>query len=151
MAFAMTRLMERFNHFISKNKLRHSSQREQVAQVFFETTDHIAVEDLYKKVQKINPKIGIATVYRTLNLLVDSGLAEKRHFDTGATTYEPASEKHHDHLICLSCHNVVEFKNDKIEALQEEVAKKHRYTLKSHKMELYGVCSTCRSSDKRTI
>ena len=135
--------MDRFNHFITQNGLRHSTQREQVARVFFSSRGHIGIEDLYKKVQKFNPGIGIATVYRTLNLLVESGLAQKRDFEAGAVVYEPTPEEHHDHLICLSCRAVVEFHHEKIEQLQEEIAKSNRYVLQSHKMELYGLCPKC--------
>lgn len=137
--------MEQFNQFILRNGLRHSSQREQVAKIFFSTTTHIGIEDLYKKVQKIDPKIGIATVYRTLNLLVESGLAQKRNFETGANTYEPTPERHHDHLICVSCQDVIEFHNEKIEQLQEEIARSYKYSLKFHKMELYGICAKCKN------
>lgn len=140
--------MDRFNHFIAHNGLRHSTQREQVAKVFFATRTHIGIEDLYKKVQKINPKVGIATVYRTLNLLVESGLAQKRDFEAGAVTYEPTPEQHHDHLICTSCRSIVEFHNERIEQLQEEIAKTHKFTLQSHKMELYGLCPKCSKSDR---
>jgi len=145
----MNMWMEQFNQFILKTGLRHSQQREQVARIFFSTTTHIGIEELFKKVQKINSKIGIATVYRTLNLLVESGLAQKRNFDTGAVTYEPTPVKHHDHLICTQCQEVVEFHHEKIEELQEGIAKSYKYELQFHKMELYGICSKCRLLKKK--
>ena len=139
----MNRWMQEFSHFIAKNGLRQSSQREQVARIFFGTKDHIAIEELYKKVQSLNSKIGIATVYRTLNLLVESGLAQKRNFETGAITNEPTREKHHDHLICTQCHEVIEFHHERIEELQEEIAKRYKYQLESHKLDLYCLCQKC--------
>lgn len=140
--------MEQFNQFILSAGLRHSQQREQVARVFFSTTTHVGIEELYKKVHKLNSKIGIATVYRTLNLLVEAGLAQKRNFETGAITYEPTPEKHHDHLICTRCQEVIEFHNEKIEQLQEDISKAYKYQLQFHKMELYGICHKCKSNKK---
>jgi len=141
----MLSLQERFNHFLKVEGLRHSETRDTVARHFFKVDRHIGIEELYKVVRKANPKIGIATVYRTLNLLVKSGLAHKRNFDTGAVTYEKLSEEHHDHLICTQCADVVEFHHSKIEALQEKIAQEYGYTLAFHKMELYGRCPRCKS------
>ena len=139
----MSVLLNEFNDYLNDHGFRHSEAREQVAKVFFNTNSHIGIEDLYERVRKEHSKIGIATVYRTLNLLVDSGLALKRDFDTGAVTYERRPEEHHDHLICSSCKKVIEFHNEKIEKLQDKVAAKHGFELTFHKMELYGLCSKC--------
>ncbi len=146
----MFRWMEQFNRYLMERGLRHSLRREQVARVFFAISHHVGIEELYRRVQKINPKIGIATVYRTLNLLVDSGLAQKRNFETGAVTYERTPEIHHDHMICTHCEKVIEFHNEKIEKLQDEIAEKYDFYLKSHKMELYGVCHECSLKNQKT-
>jgi Fur family ferric uptake transcriptional regulator len=140
--------VKHFNRYLAERSLRHSERREQVVRVFFASAGHVGIEELFRRVQRINPKIGIATVYRTLNLLVDSGLAYRRNFDTGAVTYERPSEHHHDHLICSQCHQVVEFHNEKVEGLQDEIAQKHGFLLHSHKMELYGTCGNCRQKSQ---
>jgi Fur family ferric uptake transcriptional regulator len=96
-------------------------------------------------VQKVNSKIGYATVYRTLKLLLDSGLAAERKFEDGQTRYEHADpEEHHDHLICLSCGDILEFEEERIEALQNEVAKKFGFEVVNHNLELYGYCEKCK-------
>ena len=89
--------------------------------------------------------IGAATVYRTMKILSEADLASARHFDDGQTRYEPALDRHHhDHLICTSCHRIVEFENERIEALQDEVAAQHGFEVTRHKLELYGLCRDCR-------
>ncbi len=138
-------MLNEFNVYLTQKGLRHSEARLFVAKIFFEFDQHIGIEELYRSVRKQNQKIGIATVYRTLNLLVDSGLALKRNFETGAVTYEKKPLKHHDHLICVICHQVIEFHHDPIEVMQEEVARQHGFVLTSHRMELYGNCRTCSS------
>jgi Fur family ferric uptake transcriptional regulator len=140
--------MEQFNRYLTDHGLRHSNRREQVARVFFSTSNHVGIEELYVAVQRLNPKIGIATVYRTLNLLVAANLAARRNFETGATMYEKAKGEHHDHLICTSCGKIVEFHQEEIERLQDVVAQKYGYDLRSHKMELYGVCKTCGKNER---
>ena len=91
-----------------------------------------------------HPAIGYATVYRTLRLLKQAGVIDERHFGDGKALYEPAHEHHHDHLICtISCHTIVEFENEKIEALQEKVAERNGFRMLGHKMESYGLCPNC--------
>ncbi|MCI5071445.1 transcriptional repressor [bacterium] len=137
--------LDLLNEYIKKKGLRYSKQREVIAKAFFKAQDHIEVEDLFAKIQKEDAKIGIATVYRTLNLLKECGLAVKRDFDTGIIVYEKAQKKHHDHLICIECEKIVEFEEEKIERLQDKVAVDHGFKLTFHKMELYGLCSACQS------
>ncbi|MCB1197038.1 MAG: transcriptional repressor [Deltaproteobacteria bacterium] len=135
--------LEKLNRYIDLKGLRHSTSREQIAKVFFKTQDHITVEALLDEVRKINAKIGLATVYRTLNLLQECGLAMKRDFDTGTVTFEPYSDAHHDHLICTNCGEIIEFFSDDLEKLQDKIAKKYGFVLTDHKMELYGHCKNC--------
>ncbi|HLG20806.1 MAG TPA: Fur family transcriptional regulator [Bdellovibrionota bacterium] len=145
----MRRWMDDFERYLSVQGLRHSKRREQVARVFFSMSKHVGIEELYGAVQRVNPKIGIATVYRTLNLLVAANLAARRNFETGATTYEKIPKEHHDHLICTSCGKIVEFQRPEIEKLQDEVAEQYGYELRSHKMELYGLCQSCGAKTKK--
>jgi Fur family ferric uptake transcriptional regulator len=91
----------------------------------------------------------VATVYRTMKLLAEAGLAHARNFGDGQTRYEAAVGKHHhDHLICTQCGTIVEFEDDRIESLQDAVARKHGFKVTSHKMELYGICKSCQRAEK---
>jgi len=133
--------------YITKNGLKSSRQRELIAETFFNVGGHLSVEELLERVRAEDPKVGQATVYRTMKLLAQCGLAELRQFGDGHTRYEHivgGDEEHHDHLICTSCGKIVEFVNPQIESLQHGVAKKHGFEVTHHKMELYGICAECR-------
>lgn len=128
---------------LSKHQLKLTRQREQILSVFLRM-EHITAEQMYRLLAKKDPHIGLATIYRTLNLFCEAGLAQARHFGA-QTQYDNVAHKgHHDHLICTSCGKIVEFENCEIERLQEEVAAKHGFTIQTHKLELYGLCSSCR-------
>lgn len=128
---------------LAKHQLKLTRQREQILTVFLRM-EHITAEQMYRMLAKKDPHIGLATIYRTLNLFCEAGLAQARHFGT-QTQYDNISHKgHHDHLICTDCGKIVEFENCDIERLQEEVAKRNGFTIKTHKLELYGVCTNCR-------
>jgi Fur family ferric uptake transcriptional regulator len=142
------RLMNRFDAFLADKGLRYSRPREAVAEEFFRSQGHIGIEELFGRVRKGHPEVGIATVYRTLNLLVESGLALRRDFASTAVTYEKTPERHHDHLICTGCGRIVEFREDRVESLQEGVARRRGFRLTFHKMELYGLCRDCRRAEK---
>jgi Fur family ferric uptake transcriptional regulator len=127
------------------NGLKLTRQREQILRAFLGAHRHVGIEELLSLVRVHQPGIGHATVYRTMKLLVESGVATDRHFSDGATLYEPedVGNDHHDHLICSSCGKIVEWEDEAIEALQEQVAREHGFVLTSHKMELYGLCPDC--------
>ena len=127
--------------YVRSRGLRLTRQRMLITETFFKRGGHTTVDDLYQRMLKIQPGIGYATVYRTLKLLVECGIAESMQFGEDSTRYEPASD-HHDHLICTVCGKIVEFENDTIEEIQEEIAKEHGFTLTHHNMELYGRCSS---------
>ena len=116
-----------------------TDQRRVIAQVMSESTDHPDVDELYNRVSKIDPKISIATVYRTVKLFEESGILTKHEFKGGKARYEELNESHHDHLIDVKSGEIIEFVDDEIEKLQKKVAEKHGYTLVDHKLELYGV------------
>jgi len=141
------KLHEKMGHlksYIEKKGLKSTTQRDFIARSFFRIRTHISLEELSRKVKKTHPHIGDATVYRTMKLLTDSGLAVKRQFDDGQTRYENFPEGgHHDHLICLKCSKIVEFKNQNIEDLQVKTASHYGFTVISHKLELYGYCRDC--------
>lgn len=141
----MQEKLDQLRAYISKEGLKYSRQRETIAEVFFSIDGHISVDELLQKVRENDDRVSQATVYRTMRLLTDCGLADARHFLEEHTLYEPAEgEKgHHDHLICTGCGKIIEFVDSRIESLQEEAAKKHGFTVTSHKMELYGKCKNC--------
>ena len=135
-----------FKNALRERDLKSTSQRDDIARVFFATNRHISVEELYREVRKVNPRVGYATVYRTVRLLRECGLAAERHFHDGEARFENVEEEqHHDHLICERCGRIVEFANDEIEELQEQVARKLGFVISRHKMELYGICGDCRT------
>ena len=135
-----------FRGALKERNLKSTSQRDDIARVFFASNRHISVEELYHEVRKVNPRVGYATVYRTVRLLRECGLAAERHFNDGEARFENVEEEHHhDHLICERCGRIVEFSNDEIEELQELVARKLDFVISRHKMELYGICGDCRT------
>ena len=119
--------------------LRMTEQRRVIATVLEGADDHPDVEELYARASDVDPKISIATVYRTVKLFEESGILEKHEFGDGRARYEPADRDHHDHLIDLHSGKVIEFFDPDIEALQEKIAAKLGYTLKGHRLELFGV------------
>jgi Fur family ferric uptake transcriptional regulator len=141
---------EVLKQFIVKNGLKNSRQRELIADTFFAAEGHLSVDELLDRVRAEDPRVGQATVYRTMKLLASCGLAEVRQFGDGHARYELVSggeHEHHDHLICTSCGKIVEFVNTEIEALQDRVAEAHGFVIAHHKMELYGLCQECRNAD----
>ena len=118
-----------------------TDQRKVIAQVMSESTDHPNVDELYNRVSKIDSKISIATVYRTVKLFEESGIVEKHEFKGGKARYEQSPDEHHDHLIDINSGEIIEFVDKEIEKLQIEVAKKLGYKLVDHKLELYGLKS----------
>jgi Fur family ferric uptake transcriptional regulator len=139
------RLVE-FQRWLKERGLKATSQRDEIARVFFGSRRHISVEELYHDVRKVSARVGYATVYRTLRLLKECGLAAERHFNDGEARYERAEgeAQHHDHLICERCGRIVEFANLEIETLQEAVARKQGFVITRHRLELYGICRECR-------
>lgn len=134
-----------FRQWIKEQGLKATAQREDIAQVFFSTRRHLSVEELYGEVRRVNPRVGYATVYRTLKLLKECGLAAERHFADGQARFENLEpEHHHDHIICERCGRIVEFVQPQIEQLQEKVAQRFGFVATMHKMEIYGICQECR-------
>jgi len=118
--------------------VRLTEQRKVIAQVMSEASDHPDVDELHKRVNKIDKKISIATVYRTVKLLEESGIIEKHDFKGGKARYEESPDEHHDHLIDINSGEIVEFVDKEIEKLQVKVAEKLGYKLVDHKLELHG-------------
>ena len=119
--------------------MRMTEQRRVIARILEESDDHPDVEELYRRSSKIDAKISISTVYRTVKLFEDAGIIERHDFRDGRSRYETVPEEHHDHLIDLKTGTVVEFHSPEIEALQERIAREHGFRLIGHRLELYGI------------
>jgi Fur family ferric uptake transcriptional regulator len=143
------RLRERLHAYMEKKGLRSTAQRRLIIDAFFEGSSHMTIEDLLAEVRTREPSIGYATVYRTLKLLAECGVASERHFGDGPSRYELADEAttHHDHLICTQCRRIIEFEEPRIEAIQDEIAEQYDFEIHSHKHEMYGICGTCRAAN----
>ncbi|MDT7934474.1 MAG: Fur family transcriptional regulator [Sphingomonadaceae bacterium] len=119
--------------------VRITEQRRVIARVISDSSDHPDVEELHRRAVALDPRISIATVYRTVKLFEDEGILERREFKGGRTRYEPTTEEHHDHLIDIESGQVIEFNDDALEELQRVIAERLGYRLVDHRMELYGV------------
>jgi len=135
----------RFTQFLAERGLRLTGQRRVIAELFFRSEGHHSAEEIARMVRETKPGIGPATVYRTLKLLREAGLATGMNTGDGLARYEsPIRRSHHDHLVCRHCGRIVEFENDQIEALQQRVAEQHGFVVTDHRLELFGVCGACR-------
>jgi Fur family ferric uptake transcriptional regulator len=140
----MAEKRQRFREYIASKGLKSTRQREVILDEFLNTTSHLSTEDLYLKIRRKYPHIGYATVYRTLKLFAEAGIAQERDFGVGQTLYESAQKgDHHDHLICTGCGEIIEFEDSHIEQLQEQVAREHEFSIASHRLEIFGLCAKC--------
>ena len=131
--------------------LKTTRQRSLILDAFLETEGHASVDDLLAVVRSADPHVSAATVYRTMKLLTECGLARAQQFGDGQTRFERSSkEEHHDHLLCTRCGAIEEFEDDRIEALQAEIARARGYQLTRHRMDLFGVCRTCQRADQKS-
>ena len=131
--------MDRLEKLCVEKGMRMTDQRRVIARVLSVAQDHPDVEEIHRRAVEIDPKISIATVYRTMRLFEDAGVVERHDFQDGRSRYEEATESHHDHLIDLKSGEVIEFVNEEIEKLQAKIAEKLGYKLVAHRLELYGV------------
>jgi Fur family ferric uptake transcriptional regulator len=140
---------EVFLKHIQKSGLKRTAQRDLILDTFLRTEDHLSSEDLYRLVKKDDPSIGQTTVYRTLKLLTEAGLAREVRFGDGVTHYEHNyKHDHHDHMICSKCGRVIEFFSAELEAIQDAMAAKHRFQVTQHLLRIIGVCAECRREMK---
>jgi Fur family ferric uptake transcriptional regulator len=149
----MTEEQEVFLRHIQKAGLKRTAQRDLILEVFLRTEEHLSSEDLYNLVKKEDPEIGQTTVYRTLKLLTEAGLAREARFGDGRTYYEHNyKHAHHDHMICTECGKVIEFYSAELEAIQDAQAAKYKFTPTNHSLRIFGLCSDCRkvARDRKT-
>ena len=128
--------------YLEDHNLKHTRQREAVLEIFLDASGHITGEEIYTRVRQQHENIGYTTVYRTMKLLCEAGLAVERHFDDGITRYEIEHE-HHDHLVCLRCGKIIEFECSMIESAQQDIADRYGFRVLRHRHELYGHCADC--------
>ena len=139
-------LLEELKRILKEKQLKFTQQREQVLKALYENEGHFSPEELHRLILAKRPdsKVGIATVYRTLTLLEEEGLADSISFGKEGKRYEIGLKKHHDHLICTHCGKIIEFFDETIEKQQEEVARKFDFEMTDHAMKIIGVCKECR-------
>ena len=129
---------------LSRNRLKRTEQRETILDVFLRSKRHLTVEELYDLVKHKDPTIGLTTVYRTMKLFSECNLARANHFEEGRVRYEQQHKTaHHDHMICQTCGETIEFVHPQIEKLQEKVAREYGFRITNHRMEIYGLCENC--------
>jgi Fur family ferric uptake transcriptional regulator len=145
----MTEEQEVLLKHIQKRGLKRTAQRDLILEVFLRTEEHLSSEDLYRLVQVEDPTIGHTTVYRTLKLLVDAGLAREVRFGDGRTHYEHNyKHQHHDHMICAECGKIIEFYSAELEAIQDQMAARHKFEVTQHLLRIIGICADCRRAKK---
>jgi Fur family ferric uptake transcriptional regulator len=138
-----------FHDHIRRSGLKRTAQRDLILDVFLRTEDHVSSEDLYELVKAEDPSIGFTTVYRTLKLLQECGLARDVEFHDGRMLYEhDFNHGHHDHLICTDCGALIEFYSEVIEDMQDRITRLHRFKPSHHSLRIFGTCHDCQTRAK---
>ena len=136
--------MQVLTEYLRANKLKVTPHRELSLETFLDHEGHLSVEDIYRTVKKLDPHVGYTTVYRTMKLLTDSGLAREVDLADGITRYEHLfNHEHHDHMICMECGASIEFLNPEIESVQDAASDQLGFKVLDHKLQIYGVCRKC--------
>jgi len=132
--------------------LKHTGQRDTILRTFLDTRDHLSTDELYRLVKKQDDGIGFTTVYRTLKLLAECGLASEVAFNDGIARYEHQyNRRNHHHMVCTECGSSVEFFSTDIERIEREIGRKHKYLTTRHTFQIYGVCDKCQTKTKRPV
>lgn len=138
-----------FHEHLKRAGLNRTTQRDLILDVFLDTEGHVSSEDLYSIVKAKDPSVGSTTVYRTLKLLKECGLARELEFHDGRTLYEHEyKHTHHDHLICTECGALIEFYSEEIEQLQEEIVRRYHFKPLHHSHRIFGLCAECQKAQK---
>jgi Fur family ferric uptake transcriptional regulator len=147
---AYQELLEKFKALLKENALKFTKQRELILKFLYENEDHYTPEDIYMLLKQQYPdiNIGIATVYRTLTLLEESGIVSSISFGAQGKKYELGLKKHHDHLICTQCGDIIEFYDDLIEKRQQVIAEKFNFKMTDHTMKIEGICEDCQEEQQ---
>ena len=145
----MTEEKEVLLKHLQKKGLKRTAQRDLILDIFLRTEEHLSSEDLYRLVQKEDASIGQTTVYRTLKLLSEAGLAREVRFGDNRTHYEHNyKHQHHDHMICSECGRIIEFFSAELEGIQDAMAAKHKFQITQHLLRIIGICADCRRARK---
>ena len=146
----MSKLLQKFLQFMPAKGYNLTEQRSFIAEEFFALPGHHTLEEVYARINRKNPKIGQTTVYRTLKLLCEAGLAHEIHIGDGIAKYEVAYPgQHHDHIMCVECGTIIELSNKTIEDLQKQMADQHGFILTGHTHNLYGICQQCHKKSEK--
>jgi Fur family ferric uptake transcriptional regulator len=141
-------LLDRFQRYLRTRRLPVTTQRIAIARTVFEAEEHLSVEALEKKLKQAGIRVGTATVYRTLDSLVESGLLRAHDFGEGFRRFEPVTDAlPHEHLVCVRCGSVQEFQNERLERMIPLIADEFQFLHQRHRVEIFGVCRSCRSRD----
>ncbi|HZD31316.1 MAG TPA: Fur family transcriptional regulator [Candidatus Angelobacter sp.] len=139
-----------FHGHLRRVGLKHTGQRDAILRAFLATHDHLSTDELFRLVRARDERIGFTTVYRTLKLLADCGLASEVAFNDGIARYEHQyNRRDHHHMVCTECGSSVEFFSQEIERIEREIGRKHRYLTTRHTFQVYGVCESCAKKQKR--
>lgn len=139
--------IEAFQAHLTRKGLKYTRQRRAIAEVFFGSGAHLSLNDVHALARAKQPSVGYATVYRTMKLMSECGLADEHKFAEGQVRYEPSGE-HHDHIICTTCGKIVEYEDARVERFQEEMAAKHGFRVVKHRHEIYGECLVADCPDR---
>src|SRR5205809_7281857 len=149
---AMREAQDIFYRHLKRIVLKHTEQRDTILRTFLETRDHLSTDELFRLTRKKDAKIGFTTVYRTLKLLAECGLASEVAFHDGVARYEHQfNRRSHHHMVCTECGGSVEFFSPEVGKLEQEIGRKHRYFTTRHTFQIYGVCEECRKKQTRRI
>lgn len=143
----MLKTINDLKKFLKSKGLRFTKQREIIVSEFLKASSHISAGELYQRISANHKNIGFATVYRTLKVLLEFGLAEGKSFGDGQARFEPSENtSHHDHLICEKCGEILEFYDSNLERIQEEISKRFGFKIIRHDLQIYGLCKKCNKS-----
>jgi len=146
----MLKEKEIFINFLRKKGLKLTEQREEILRTFLKTEEHLSIEDLYGVIKKKKLGIGQATVFRTLRLLTEAGMAKEVYLGDKKVRFEHEyGHQHHDHLVCQVCSKLIETVDSEIERLQDALCKKFQFTPTSHRLQIFGTCKQCKKGGKR--
>ena len=141
-----------FHDHLRRVGLKHTGQRDAILRAFLDTRDHLSTDELFRLVRRKDERIGFTTVYRTLKLLAECGLASEVAFNDGIARYEHQyNRRNHHHMVCTECGGSVEFFSNDIERIEREIGRKHKYLTTRHTFQIYGVCDNCRRTRKRPL
>ena len=148
MPVSSAQMVDTVQQALKRRGLRVTAPRLLTAKALLSAPRHVTAEELHQRLAESGVRIGLATVYRTLNLLCECGLAAKRRFGAGSHRFEPVHQRgHHDHLVCIQCGKVTEFERPEIEDLQQKVFAENDFVVHSHRLELYGICGGCQKAE----